>query len=126
MMRNLLLTTTLSLGVASSSFASGFYDVGECYAFIPRVDALIIGKVVEVTPGEVVFKNYGRIWPKDNTSAGTTELQQVHEKGDALEAYMKASSSERKKMLINSSKMGQYPLAYSRAALTSIKIGKCE
>lgn len=117
-MRKLLLIVFLATysGLAS---AAEFFEVGNTYIFVPRVNMVMKGKVVKITGQEIVFIN--RYILKESIPG--VNISDDHKSGviksQAIVNYMKSTN---KASLLEASALKDVPISYSRGALTAIKV----
>ena len=110
---SLLLTSMLS----TTAFANDFFEVGKTYLFIPRVDVVMKGKVVQVTDQEIVFTD--RYVLKASKIAKGNDEKAAKLNRAAIAEYL---SSKNKASLLEEIQLKNVPISYSRSAMTAIKI----
>lgn len=98
-----------SLMLPAQGYAGAFFETGKTYLFIPRIDVVIKGTVVEVTDHEVVFTD--RHVLKASKSGGRQKIA-------AVKAYL---DSDNKQSLLERSIITQ-DVSYSRAHMSAIKL----
>ena len=111
------LTTLLSTTVLADD---SFFEVGKTYLFTPRLDLVMKGKVVQVTPQEVVFTDrYILKASKAAMLAKNDDAKSAMIKSKAIVEYMK---SKNKAALLEPSPLKDLPTSYSRSEMSASKI----
>ena len=117
----LMQITVMCLSITPACLAAPFFEIGQCYLFLPGHDHISKGKVVNITPHEIVFDDIVILHETMNLE-GETETIRIMQKADTIKRYI--DSQNRTKHETGYPLTGT-PISYSRSEMAAIKLDRC-